>query len=92
MLFKPNLETRLDGADDQVPHFIVAVTSLLNRWGRYFEDDAQRVEYVASRLNGLAAEWYVGLHETMAPELRSVRAFVLILRVQFEDPMVLNST
>lgn len=89
-VLKPKLETRFDGLADWVAYFIEAVTVFLNGWGNLFEDDAQRIEYIASRLDSLTTESFVSLHEIDAPELRSVRCFVRALRAQFDDPTVVN--
>lgn len=91
IICKTKLETCFNGAADRFSYFVVAVTTSLNRWGHYFENDSQ-MEYVASCLEGLVAEWFVGLHKMNAPELHSVCRFVMALRAQFENPTVLDTT
>lgn len=60
-VFKRELETWFDGSAERVGYFIVTVNSFLRRWDHQFQNDVERIEYIAQRLDGLAMEWYVGL-------------------------------
>lgn len=48
------------------------------------------MDFVGSRLRERAADWFVGLYNIGAPELKDVDAFMQALWHQFEDPLELE--
>lgn len=60
-------------------------------WGMYPDNIAQ-VHAIAANLEGKTLGWLVSLHDTEAPELANLDAFMQTLQEQFKDPMAARHT
>lgn len=80
------MEAHFDGLASKVGIFLVTTERFLHRWGSQFQTHADVVEFIAERLDGLAADWYVDLYQCDAPELHSNNLFFRALRARFGDP------
>ncbi|XP_054857093.1 formin-1-like [Eublepharis macularius] len=81
------LEATFDGDTHKLGFFVVQALQVFNRWGYLFLDEESRVTHLASRLEGRAAEWYVTLYYSGAPELNTLQDFIATLRAKYEDPL-----
>uniref|UniRef100_A0ACB8FJR6 Uncharacterized protein n=1 Tax=Sphaerodactylus townsendi TaxID=933632 RepID=A0ACB8FJR6_9SAUR len=68
------------------PRQLSGVEAHMEKYGGDYEDEIEQVHEVGALLEGVAANWYVGLYRSRAPELRSFPHFMLALQRQFEDP------
>lgn len=66
--------------------FLVAVEQFLCRWGYQFANKGEIIEYILGHFDGLAAQWYVDLYRSRAPELESLPLFFRSFWARFGSP------
>lgn len=70
------LDVTFDGQASRVNFFEIQVIRVLTLWSTSFLNKESRVCYLASHLEGAAADWFLALYESNAPELHMVCGFI----------------
>ncbi|XP_062829756.1 retrotransposon-derived protein PEG10 isoform X4 [Anolis carolinensis] len=79
------LRATFDGDPEKLPIFLFRVATFMTKWADTFANEMDKVQYVVDHLEGAAAEWFMALYDTNAPELNNLDAFMLALKSRFED-------